>query len=250
MTSGGDMRFHILTLFPDMVRQCLTVSIIGRAVKKKLLELHIVDIRDYTADPHRKVDDYPYGGGAGMVIQAQPVYDAWKDVVTGLGYEPRCIYLTPQGERFTQFAAKTLAKERDLILLAGHYEGVDERVLREIVTDHVSIGDYVLTGGELPAMVLVDAIGRMVPGVLTNEESGNTESFEGGLFEYPQYSRPEKWRGAEVPEVLLSGDHAKVEEWRHEQSVERTYRNRPDLLVSADLSREDVKRILGQIREK
>ncbi len=233
-----------MTLFPDMIRQCLAVSIIGRAIENGILTVRVVDIRDYTADPHGKVDDYPYGGGAGMVMQAQPVYDAWKAVTDELGYKPRCVYLTPQGERFAQPMAKALSGERDLILLSGHYEGVDERVLEEIVTDYVSIGDYVLTGGELPAMVLVDAIGRMVPGVLTNEESGSTESLEGGLLEYPQYSRPEEWHEKKVPDVLLSGDHTKVEEWRHAQSVDRTLRDRPELLREADLSREDVKRIL------
>ena len=165
-----------------------------------------------------------------MLMQAQPVYDAWKSVTDRIGYKPRTIYLTPQGPTFTQQAAKNFATEKDLILLCGHYEGIDERVLEEIVTDYVSIGDYVLTGGELPAMVMVDAISRMVPGVLTNEESGSTESLEGGLLEYPQYSRPAEWKGKKVPDVLLSGDHRKVEEWRHEQSVLRTLRHRPELL--------------------
>ncbi len=238
------MRFHILTLFPDMVRQGLETSVIGKAIENEIITLHVVDIRDYTTDPHGKVDDYPYGGGAGMIMQAQPVYDAWKAVTGEIGYEPRCIYLTPQGKHFTQSMARELAGEQDLILLCGHYEGVDERVLEEIVTDHVSIGDYVLTGGELPAMVMADAIARMVPGVLTNEESAGTESLDGGLLEYPQYSRPATWHGREVPEVLLSGDHEKVEAWRHDRSVERTFCRRPDLLREADLSGEDVKRIL------
>ncbi len=244
------MRFHILTLFPDMVREGLSTSIIGRAVENGIVELNIVDIRGYTQDPHGKVDDYSYGGGAGMIIQAQPVYDAWKAVVSGLCYEPRCIYLTPQGELFRQPMARELAGEKDLIFLCGHYEGVDERVLEEIVTDRISIGDYVLTGGELPAMVMADAIARMVPGVLTNEESADTESLDGGLLEYPQYSRPDEWHGRKVPEVLLSGDHAKVEEWRHEQSVDLTFENRPDLLEEAELTGKDVKRILGKIRQE
>lgn len=238
------MRFHILTLFPEMVRQGLETSIIGNAVRKGIVELDPVNIRDYTADRHKKVDDYPYGGGAGMVMQAQPVYDAWQAVAASVGYQPRCIYLTPQGRRFDQSMAKELAGEEDLILLCGHYEGVDERVLEEIVTDQVSIGDYVLTGGELPAMVMVDAISRMIPGILTNDESGSTESLEGGLLEYPQYSRPAEWMGREVPQVLLSGDYQKIEEWRHEQSVLRTLRYRPELLESADLSYQDVKKIL------
>ncbi|MCC8141761.1 MAG: tRNA (guanosine(37)-N1)-methyltransferase TrmD [Lachnospiraceae bacterium] len=241
------MRFHILTLFPDMVRQGLETSVIGKAIENEIISLHVVDIRDFTTDPHGKVDDYPYGGGAGMIMQAQPIYDAWKTVTDEIGYEPRCIYLTPQGQHFTQSMARELAGEKDLILLCGHYEGVDERVLEEIVTDHVSIGDYVLTGGELPAMVMADAIARMVPGVLTNEESAGTESLDGGLLEYPQYSRPATWHGREVPEVLLSGDHEKVEAWRHDRSVERTFCRRPDLLREAKLSGEDVKRILKDI---
>ncbi|MCD8046863.1 MAG: tRNA (guanosine(37)-N1)-methyltransferase TrmD [Clostridiales bacterium] len=242
------MRFHILTLFPDMVRQGLATSIIGNAIDNRLIELNLVNIRDYTQDRHNKVDDYPYGGGAGMVMQAQPVYDAWRSVVDGIGRRPRCIYLTPQGRLFDQPMARSLAQEEELIFLCGHYEGVDERVLEEIVTDQVSIGDYVLTGGELPAMVMADAIARMVPGVLTNEESGSTESLEGGLLEYPQYSRPAEWMGRKVPPVLLSGDHQKVEAWRHEQSVLRTLQRRPELLEGADLTREDVKRILEEIR--
>lgn len=240
------MRFHVLTLFPDMVRQGLEISILGKAMEKGIVELNTVNIRDYTLDRHKKVDDYPYGGGAGMLMQAQPVYDAWKSVVDAVGYRPRCIYLTPQGRVFHQEMAKSLAEEQDLIFLCGHYEGIDERVLEEIVTDYVSIGDYVLTGGELPAMVMADAISRMVPGVLSNEESGSTESLEGGLLEYPQYSRPAEWMGKRVPEVLLSGDHKKVEEWRHEQSVLRTFRYRPELLEQADLSRQDVMLLLKE----
>ena len=174
-----------------------------------------------------------------MLMQAQPVYDAWKSVVDRIGYKPRTVYLTPQGPTFTQPMAKDLAQEKDLILLCGHYEGIDERVLEEIVTDYVSIGDYVLTGGELPAMVMVDAISRMVPGVLTNDESGSTESFEGNLLEYPQYSRPEEWMGKKVPSILLSGDHKKVDEWRREQAILRTIKRRPDLLKKAELTKKE-----------
>ena len=228
-----------------MIRQGLNTSIIGRAVENGLLSVNAVNIRDYTLDKHKKVDDYPYGGGAGMVMQAQPVYDAWRSVMEQIGYRPRCVYLTPQGRTFNQDMAKDFAKEKDLIFLCGHYEGVDERVLEEIVTDFISIGDYVLTGGELPAMVMADAISRMVPGVLTNAESGTGESFEGSLLEYPQYSRPPVWRDREVPKVLLSGDHKKVEAWRHEQSVLRTLEHRPDLLEHAKLDRQDVKKILS-----
>ena len=233
------MNFHILTLFPDMVMQGLSTSIIGRAKDRGLLSIEAVNIRDYTLERHKKVDDYPYGGGAGMLMQAQPVYDAWKSVVDRIGYKQRTDYMTPQGPTFTQPMAKDLAQEKDLILLCGHYEGIDERVLEEIVTDYVSIGDYVLTGGELPAMVLVDAISRMVPGVLTNDESGSTESFEGNLLEYPQYSRPEEWMGKKVPSILLSGDHKKVDEWRREQAILRTIERRPDLLKKAELTKKE-----------
>lgn len=235
------MNFHILTLFPDMIMQGLSTSIIGRAAEEGLLSIEAVDIRDFTKDKHRKVDDYPYGGGAGMLMQAQPVYDAWKSIADKTGKKPRTVYLTPQGTTFSQPMAKELAKEEELILLCGHYEGIDERVLEEIVTDYVSIGDYVLTGGELPAMVMVDAISRMVPGVLGNEVSGETESFEGNLLEYPQYSRPETWMGKAVPRVLLSGNQKNIREWRREEAIRRTRERRPDLykkFEALDLCRE------------
>ena len=230
------MKYYILTLFPEMVMQGLSTSIIGKAAKKGILTIEAVNIRDYTRDKHLKVDDYPYGGGAGMVMQAQPIFDAYQAIRDKIGHKPRTIYLTPQGPLFHQAMAKAMAGEAALVLLCGHYEGVDERVLEEIVTDYVSVGDYVLTGGELPAMVMVDAISRMVPGVLTNQESGETESLEGGLLEYPQYSRPREWMGREVPEVLMSGDHVKIQAWRREQSILRTKKHRPDLLKSADLT--------------
>lgn len=237
------MHFYILTLFPDMIHQIMTTSIIGRAVNNGLLTFEAVNIRDYTADKHKKVDDYPYGGGAGMVMQAQPVYDAWRAVRNKIGEETgscvRTVYLTPQAQVFNQNMAKAFAAQQHLILLCGHYEGIDERVLEEIVTDYVSIGDYVLTGGELPAMVLADAVARMVPGVLTNEQSGSTESLEGSLLEYPQYSRPEEWNGKKVPSVLLSGNHANVDAWRREQSVLRTAQRRPDLLAQAVLTKKE-----------
>ena len=229
------MNFHILTLFPEMVMQGLNTSIIGRAVEREYISIEAVNIRDYTLDKHGKVDDYTYGGGAGMLMQAQPVYDACmavQDKITarnGSAGKARVIYVTPQGKTFHQEMAKEFAQEEDLILLCGHYEGIDERVLEEIVTDYVSIGDYVLTGGELPAMVMVDAIARLVPGVLHNSDSAVTESFYDGLLEYPQYSRPEVWRDKRVPEILLSGDHAKVDAWRLAQSLERTQKLRPDL---------------------
>ena len=229
------MNFHILTLFPEMVMQGLNTSIIGRAVDREYISIEAVNIRDYTQDKHGKVDDYTYGGGAGMLMQAQPVYDACVAVQDKIAQrnqgakKARIIYVTPQGKTFHQEMAKEFAKEEDLIFLCGHYEGIDERVLEEVVTDHVSIGDYVLTGGELPAMVMVDAIARLVPGVLHNSDSAVTESFYDGLLEYPQYSRPEIWRDKKVPEILLSGDHAKVDAWRLEQSIERTKKLRPDL---------------------
>ena len=233
------MNFYILTLFPEMVMNGLNTSIIGRAMEAGFLHIEAVNIRDYSANKHYKVDDYPYGGGAGMLMQAQPVYDAWKSVGERTGKKPRCIYVTPQGKTFSQKDARSLAEEEDIILLCGHYEGIDERVLEEIVTDYMSIGDYVLTGGELPAMVMVDAIARMVPGVLGNESSGSTESFEGSLLEYPQYSRPEIWHEKRVPEILLSGHHANIEKWRREQSVIRTALNRPDLLDKAELTKQE-----------
>jgi len=222
------MKFHILTLFPEMVEACLETSILGRAAKNGCLSFHTVNIRDFTLDRHKKVDDYTYGGGAGMLMQAQPVFDAWKSV-QGDGGPIRTIYVTPQGRPFSQEMAAQLAGESELIFLCGHYEGVDERVLQETVTDYISIGDYVLTGGELPAMVIIDAVARLVPGVLHNDLSSQAESFQNGLLEYPQYSRPAVWHGRAVPEVLLSGDHKKVEQWRLEQSQLRTRERRPDL---------------------
>lgn len=233
------MNFHVLTLFPEMIEQGMHTSIIGRAIAGGYLSIDVINIRDYAFNKHQKVDDYPYGGGAGMLMQAEPVYLAYESVQKKLGYRPRVVYLTPQGEVFHQTMAKELAKEKDLVFLCGHYEGIDERVLDEIVTDYVSIGDYVLTGGELPAMVMMDSISRMVPGVLSNQESGETESFAENLLEYPQYSRPEEWHGQKVPPVLLSGHHANIEAWRREQSILRTAKRRPDLLKKADLTNKE-----------
>ena len=233
------MNFHVLTLFPEMIEQGMHTSIIGRAIAGGYLSIDAINIRDYAFNKHQKVDDYPYGGGAGMLMQAEPVYLAYESVQKKLGYRPRVVYLTPQGEVFHQTMATELAKEKDLVFLCGHYEGIDERVLDEIVTDYVSIGDYVLTGGELPAMVMMDSISRMVPGVLSNQESGETESFAENLLEYPQYSRPEEWHGQKVPPVLLSGHHANIEAWRREQSILRTAKRRPDLLKKADLTNKE-----------
>ena len=222
-------RFHILTLFPKMVMDGLNTSIIGRAIDAGLLEINAVNIRDYSTNKHMKVDYYPYGGGAGLVMQPEPVYRAYKDLTKNMKKKPRVVYLTPQGTTFHQEMAKELAKEEELVFLCGHYEGIDERVLEEIVTDYVSIGDYVLTGGELPAMVMIDSISRLVPGVLHNDDSAGDESFENGLLEYPQYTRPPVFLDKEVPEVLLSGHHENIRKWRHEQSVKRTKERRPDL---------------------
>lgn len=287
------MHFYIMTLFPDMVMGGLNTSITGRAIQKGILSVEAVNIRDYAFNKHNSVDDYPYGGGAGMLMQAEPVYQAYQAVKekillrrerllsedaeqgevgeeqsetsesgqseelseSGMGQDldvgnmqqqcgvtdrrPRVVYLSPQGKTFSQGMAEEFAKEEELVFLCGHYEGIDERVLEEIVTDYVSIGDYVLTGGELPAMIMVDAISRLVPGVLHNDVSAEFESFQDNLLEYPQYSRPEVWHDKRVPEVLLSGHHANVEKWRREQSVIRTARLRPDLLEKAELTKSE-----------
>lgn len=233
------MNFYIMTLFPEMVMDGLHTSIIGRAVNNGLLSIEAVNIRDYAFNKHNSVDDYPYGGGAGMLMQAEPVYQCYRALEERIGKKPRVVYLSPQGKTFHQEMAEEFAKEEELVFLCGHYEGIDERVLEEIVTDYVSIGDYVLTGGELPAMVMMDSISRMVPGVLNNQESGETESFAGNLLEYPQYSRPEEWHGKKVPEVLLSGHHENVAKWRREQAIVRTLKNRPDLLKEADLTNKE-----------
>ena len=280
------MNFHILTLFPEMVENGLKTSIIGRAVAGGLLSIEAVNIRDFAFNKHQSVDDYPYGGGAGMLMQAEPVYLAYKDIeeriqkriqnakmqnaeteeqdaevkVQNAGIQDaetvspdkklRVVYLSPQGKTFDQKMAEELAEEEDLVLLCGHYEGIDERVLEEIVTDYVSIGDYVLTGGELPAMVMVDTISRLVPGVLHNDVSAEFESFQDNLLEYPQYSRPEEWHGKKVPPVLLSGHHANLEKWRREQSILRTYERRPDLLEKSSLTWKEKKWLEETVKEK
>ena len=227
------MHFYVMTLFPELIEKGMHTGVLYKAMEAGILSLDTFHIRDYTIEKHKRVDDYTYGGGAGMLIQAQPVYDTYQAVLERLGdsagKKPRVVYATPQGSVFDQAKAEELAKEEDLIFLCGHYEGIDERVLEEIVTDNISIGDYVLTGGELPALVMMDAISRLIPGVLNNDESATTESFNDGLLEYPQYTRPEEWRGKKVPEILLSGHHGNVEKWRLEQSLERTKERRPDL---------------------
>lgn len=224
------MNFYVLTLFPEMIMQGVNTSITGRAISNNLINIEAVNIRDYSGNKHGQVDDYPYGGGAGMVMQPGPIYDAYKSVEEKCSITPRVVYMTPQGKTFDQELAKELSMEENLVILCGHYEGVDERVLEMIVTDNVSIGDYVLTGGELPAMVMIDAISRLVPGVLGNETSATHESFSDNLLEGPQYTRPETFMDKKVPEILLSGHHANIEKWRREQSLLRTKDRRPDLL--------------------
>ena len=280
------MNYHVLTLFPEMIENGMNTSITGRAITKGLLSLEAINIRDFAFNKHQSVDDYPYGGGAGMLMQAEPVYLAYKDIeeriqkriqnakmqnaeteeqdaevkVQNAGIQDaetvspdkklRVVYLSPQGKTFDQKMAEELAEEEDLVLLCGHYEGIDERVLEEIVTDYVSIGDYVLTGGELPAMVMVETISRLVPGVLHNDVSAEFESFQDNLLEYPQYSRPEEWHGKKVPPVLLSGHHANIEKWRREQSILRTYERRPDLLEKSSLTWKEKKWLEETVKEK
>lgn len=243
------MKFYIMTLFPDMVRDGLNTSIIGRAASKGLLSVDAINIRDYAFNKHQSVDDYPYGGGAGMLMQAEPVYQTYKAIQEKTGKKNlRTVFLSPQGKTFNQSMAEEFAKEEDLVFLCGHYEGIDERVLEEIVTDYVSIGDYVLTGGELPAMIMVDCISRLIPGVLHNDVSAEFESFQDNLLEYPQYSRPEVWHEKAVPSILMSGHHANIEKWRREQSVIRTAKNRPDLLAKAELTEEE-KELARKVQE-
>ncbi|MBE6790192.1 MAG: tRNA (guanosine(37)-N1)-methyltransferase TrmD [Ruminococcaceae bacterium] len=243
------MRIDILTLFPDMCRSVYEESIIGRAKNKGILEIFSHNIRDFSTDKHRRVDDTPYGGGMGMLMQAQPIYDCYKYVCEQTGKKPYVIYLSPQGKVFSQDKAKELAHYENLILLCGHYEGIDERVLSEIVDEEISIGDYVLTGGELPALVVTDAVGRMIDGVLPNEEAFSCESIYNGLLEHPQYTKPYEWNGKTVPEVLISGHHANIEKWKREQSLRVTFNKRPELLETAELTNNDRK-ILDKIKNE
>ena len=244
------MNFHVLTLFPEMIMNGLETSILGRAAAKGIVSFEAVNIRDYTLERHGKVDEYPYGGGAGMVMQAEPIYRAYEALVEKIGKKPRVIYMTPQGQTFNQSIAEDLAKEEDLVFLCGHYEGVDERVLEMIATDYLSAGDYVLTGGELPAMMMIDCISRLVPGVLNNNVSAEFETFHDNLLEYPQYTRPEVFMGKKVPDILLSGHHANVEKWRREQSIIRTLKNRPELLEDAVLSKKEQKFLDELLRQQ
>lgn len=233
------MRFDILTLFPEMMEAVLGESIIGRARKNGLITVNCIQIRDFANNKHRSVDDYPYGGGFGMVMQPQPIFDAYQSVVKGLGYKPYTVYLSPQGKTFRQGTAKKLSKYEHIILLCGHYEGVDQRVLDEIVDAEISIGDYVLTGGEIAAMAVVDSVARLVPGVLKSEESFSEESHYNGLLEYPQYTRPEEWMGKRVPDILLSGHHKNICEWKRKSSIYTTFKKRRGMLSKAKLTEKE-----------
>jgi len=233
------MRIDILTLFPDMCKAVFSESIVGRAVSRGLITVNAVDIRAYTLDKHNRVDDTPYGGGMGMLMQAQPIFDCHKALCEDLGKKPHLIYMSPQGKTLTQNRARELSSFDSIAILCGHYEGIDERVLEEIVDEEISIGDYVLTGGELPALVLTDCIARMIDGVLPNEEAYSLESHYSSLLEHPQYTKPYEWNGKKVPDVLISGHHANIEKWKREQSLKRTLERRPDLLETAELSEKD-----------
>jgi tRNA (guanine37-N1)-methyltransferase len=237
------MKFDILTIFPDMFSAVLGESIIGRACQNNIININIVNIRDFSKDKHKKTDDYPYGGGSGMVMMAQPIYDAYLSIVQTIDYKPKVIYMSPQGRLLNQELIQELSNIHHIVLLCGHYEGVDERIIEEIVDEEISIGDYVLTGGELPAMVLIDAVSRLIPGVLSNEGSYMEESHYNGLLEYPQYTRPYEFLGRRVPDVLMSGHHANINRWRRQQSLWRTLVKRPDMLKRLELSEEDRKLI-------
>jgi len=233
------MRIDILTLFPQMCEAVLGESIIGRARRNGYVEINCRQIRDYSADIHNRVDDAPYGGGKGMIMQVQPIYDCFMSLCEELGERPHLIYMSPQGKTLTQERVKELSKMKNLALLCGHYEGVDERVIEEIVDEEISVGDYVLTGGELPALIVADSVSRMLPGVLSDEVCFTDESHYAGLLEYPQYTRPVEWHGKRVPDVLLSGHHANIEKFRHEQALERTFLRRPDMIEKAGLLKQD-----------
>lgn len=231
--------FFVLTLFPEMIKETLSHSILGRAQRDGFVCIQAINIRDFSNNKHLQVDDYPYGGGAGMVMQPQPIYDAYQSILPKAG-KARVLYMTPQGKPFTQRMAEELAKEESLVFLCGHYEGVDERVIEEIVTDEISLGDFVLTGGELAAITMIDAISRLMPGVLGKEASFEDESFSEGLLEYPQYTRPPVFMERQVPPVLLSGHHGNIERWRREQALLRTAAKRLDLIKKAELNKEDI----------
>lgn len=247
------MKFDVLTLFPEVINAVLKESIIGRAQEKGILEINAINIRDFSKNKHKKTDDYPYGGGGGMIMTAQPIFDAYLSIVKDLDYKPKVIYLSPQGRVLTQEVVKELSREKHLVLLCGHYEGIDERIIEEIVDEEVSIGDYVLTGGELPAMVLIDSVSRLIPGVLSTEESYSDESHYNGLLEYPQYTRPVEFNGRRVPDILLSGHHANITRWRRKEAIKRTYLKRPDLFERFEPSDDDkkiIEEVLKEIRKE
>lgn len=228
------MRFHIMTLFPDIFNSYMNESIMKRAVEKEIIEVYVYNIRDYSENKHKKVDDYPFGGGAGMVMTPQPIYDTYKHIVDKFNIkDPKVVYLTPKGRVFKQEIAEGFSLAEDVILLCGHYEGIDQRIIDLIVTDEISIGDYVLTGGELPALIMVDAISRLIPGVLSQNESFEEETFKDNLLEYPHYTRPREFEGLKVPDVLLSGNHKNIEEWRKNESIKLTKERRQDLYKKA-----------------
>ena len=247
------MKFDVLTLFPEVINAVLKESIIGRAQEKGILEINAINIRDFSKNKHKKTDDYPYGGGGGMIMTAQPIFDAYLSIVKDLDYKPKVIYLSPQGRVLTQEVVKELSREKHLVLLCGHYEGIDERIIEEIVDEEVSIGDYVLTGGELPAMVLIDSVSRLIPGVLSTEESYSDESHYNGLLEYPQYTRPVEFNGRRVPDILLSGHHANITRWRRKEAIKRTYLKRPDLFEKFEPNEDDkelIEELLKEIKKE
>lgn len=234
------IRFDVLTLFPDMFEACLGDSIIARARKRGIIELNLINIRDFSANKHKKTDDYPYSGGGGMLMTPQPIYDAYMSIAVDLDYKPYTIYMSPQGRVFEQKTAVSLSEYKHIVILCGHYEGVDQRIIDMIVDCEISIGDFVLTGGEIPAMAVIDAVSRMIPGVLSEQSSYENESHFKGLLEYPQYTRPEEFMGRKIPEVLISGHHAKIEEWKRREALRNTYKKRPDMLKNAELTKMDM----------
>ena len=242
------MRIDIITLFPEMFEPVLNGSIIGRAQKSGVLEIVCHQLRDYAFDKHKRVDDTPYGGGMGMIMQAQPIYDCFNALCDEIGEKPHLLYMTPQGKTLTQSRVKELAKLDNIAILCGHYEGIDERVIEELQPEEISVGDYVLTGGELPALIVADSVSRMLPGVLSDDECFEEESHFNSLLEYPQYTHPSEWHGKTVPDVLLSGHHQNVDKWRRERSLERTYYRRPDMLENADLTKNDKKFISSLVK--
>ena len=242
------MKITIMTLFPEMCNAVLDESIIGRARKSGIIEIDTVNIRDFTHDKHNRVDDAPYGGGMGMLMQTQPIYDCFASLCSEDGKKPHLIYMSAQGKTLTQKRVKELSQLSNIAILCGHYEGVDERIIEEIVDEEISIGDYVLTGGELPALILSDSIARMIDGVLPNDEAKELESHYSGLLEYPQYTRPPEWHGRKVPDILLSGHHGNIDKWRREKSLERTLERRPDMLKSAELTKKD-REYLAKLKE-